>query len=67
MKKRKANNALDAPFSVYEVHLGSWRKKIEENRFLSYIEMADELVAYVKNMNFTHVELMPVMESYNFV
>jgi len=62
MKKRKANNALDAPFSVYEVHLGSWRKKIEENRFLSYVEMADELVAYVKNMNFTHVELMPVME-----
>ncbi|MUU77410.1 1,4-alpha-glucan branching protein GlgB [Winogradskyella endarachnes] len=62
MKKRKANNALDAPFSVYEVHLGSWKKKVEENRFLSYVEMADELVSYVKDMNFTHVELMPVME-----
>ncbi|WP_179349025.1 1,4-alpha-glucan branching protein GlgB [Winogradskyella pacifica] len=62
MKKRKKNNALDAPFSVYEVHLGSWKKKIEENRFMSYVEMADELVQYVKDMNFTHVELMPVME-----
>ena len=62
MKNRKKNNALDAPFSVYEVHLGSWKKQIEENRFLSYIELADELVAYVKEMNFTHVEFMPIME-----
>jgi len=62
MKKRKKNNALDAPFSVYEVHLGSWKKQLEENRFLSYVELADQLVSYVKEMNFTHVELMPVME-----
>lgn len=62
MKSRKQNNALDAPFSVYEVHLGSWRKKIEENRSLSYTELADNLVNYVKEMNFTHVELMPIME-----
>ncbi len=62
MKKRKKNNALDAPHSVYEVHLGSWKRQIEENRFLSYTELADELVAYVKEMNFTHVELMPIME-----
>ena len=62
MKNRKKNNALDAPFSVYEVHLGSWKKQVEENRFLSYIELADELVAYVKEMNFTHVEFMPIME-----
>jgi len=62
MKKRKKNNALDAPYSVYEVHLSSWKKKIEEDRFLTYKEMADELVSYVKEMNFTHVELMPVME-----
>ena len=62
MKKRKKNNALDAPYSVYEVHLGSWKKQIDENRFLSYVEFADELVAYVKEMNFTHVELMPIME-----
>ena len=62
MKKRKKNNALDAPYSVYEVHLGSWKKHVEEGRFLSYVELADELVSYVKEMNFTHVELMPVME-----
>ena len=62
MKKRKEHNALDAPYSVYEVHLGSWKKHLEENRFLSYNELADDLVNYVKDMNFTHVELMPVME-----
>ena len=62
MKSRKKHNALDAPFSVYEVHLGSWKKHVEENRFLSYFELADELVNYVKEMNFTHVELMPIME-----
>ena len=62
MKKRAKHNALNAPFSVYEVHLGSWRRKIEDNRFLSYTELADELVEYVKDMNFTHVEFMPIME-----
>ncbi|MBU3820587.1 1,4-alpha-glucan branching protein GlgB [Flavobacteriaceae bacterium XHP0103] len=62
MKSRKKHNALDAPYSVYEVHLGSWKKHVEENRFLSYYELADELVNYVKDMNFTHVELMPIME-----
>ena len=62
MKKRIKNNAIDAPYSVYEVHLGSWKKNIEENRFLSYEELADDLVDYVKKMNFTHVEFMPIME-----
>ena len=62
MKKRKDHNALNAPYSVYEVHLGSWKKQLEENRFLSYKELSDDLVKYVKEMNFTHVELMPVME-----
>ena len=62
MKKRKVHNALNAPYSVYEVHLGSWKKQLEENRFLSYKELSDDLVKYVKEMNFTHVELMPVME-----
>ncbi|WP_111707521.1 1,4-alpha-glucan branching protein GlgB [Lutibacter citreus] len=62
MKTRKDHNALDAPYSVYEVHLGSWKRKMEEDRFLSYVELADDLVAYVKEMNFTHVELMPIME-----
>jgi len=59
---RNKHNALNAPFSVYEVHLGSWKRKAEEDRFLSYHELADELASYVKDMNFTHVELMPIME-----
>lgn len=62
MKNRKKKNALDAPFSVYEVHLGSWKRHAKENRFLSYREMADELVNYVVDLNFTHVEFMPIME-----
>ncbi|NCO64496.1 MAG: 1,4-alpha-glucan branching protein GlgB [Flavobacteriales bacterium] len=62
MKKRKKHNALDAPYSVYEVHLGSWKRPLKEDRFLSYYELADDLVNYVKDMNFTHVELMPIME-----
>ncbi|WP_242158010.1 1,4-alpha-glucan branching protein GlgB [Aestuariivivens sediminis] len=62
MKKRMEHNALDAPYSVYEVHLGSWKKHVEENRFMSYHELADDLVNYIKDMNFTHVELMPIME-----
>jgi len=63
MRNRKKKNSLNAPISVYEVHLGSWRRKLEEqNRSLSYRELADELVTYVKEMGFTHVEFMPVME-----
>jgi len=62
MQNRKDFNGLDKPYSVYEVHLGSWRKKIEENRALTYAELAEELVNYVKEMGFTHVELMPIME-----
>ncbi|GAB4403209.1 MAG: 1,4-alpha-glucan branching protein GlgB [Microscillaceae bacterium] len=63
MQSRKKHNGLDRPFSVYEVHLGSWKRKIQEqNHSLSYIEMADELVGYVKKMGFTHVEFLPVME-----
>ncbi|AWH85820.1 1,4-alpha-glucan branching enzyme [Flavobacterium album] len=61
MATRQDKNGLDKPYSVYEVHLGSWRRA-EGGRFLSYIELADQLVAYVKEMNFTHVEFMPVME-----
>ncbi|MFI8379927.1 1,4-alpha-glucan branching protein GlgB [Leeuwenhoekiella sp. NPDC079379] len=62
MASRSTKNALDAPYSVYEVHLSSWRKTGEENRSLSYTEMADDLVSYVKDMQFTHVEFMPIME-----
>ena len=64
MKKRKKFNALDAPWSVYEVHLGSWMRPIKTNEesFNSYVQLKDHLVPYVKKMGFTHVELMPVME-----
>ncbi|MFD0861640.1 1,4-alpha-glucan branching protein GlgB [Sungkyunkwania multivorans] len=62
MGYRKDKNALDRPFSVYEVHLGSWMFNAEENRPLTYVELADALVNYVREMNFTHVEFMPIME-----
>jgi 1,4-alpha-glucan branching enzyme len=61
MKTRKDHNGLDKPYSVYEVHLGSWKRNIE-GKFLTYLELADELVAYVKETGFTHVEFMPIME-----
>ncbi len=62
MQNRYEKNSLKAPYSVYEVHLSSWKKKVEENRSLSYFELGEELVQYVKKMNFTHVEFMPIME-----
>ncbi len=62
MSYRKDKNDLDKPYAVYEVHFESWKKKVEENRSLSYWEASQELVQYVKEMNFTHVELMPIME-----
>jgi len=63
MKERKKHNAHDAPVSIYEVHLGSWRRKEDEdNRLLTYREFADELVTYLLKMNYTHVEIMPFTE-----
>ncbi len=63
MLSRKSSNSLEAPISIYEVHLGSWRRVPEENnRSLTYREAADYLIPYVKEMGFTHVELMPIME-----
>jgi 1,4-alpha-glucan branching enzyme len=63
MEKRRAHNALDAPISIYEVHLGSWRRVPEEgNRHLSYRELAPKLAEYVEQLGFTHVEFLPVME-----
>jgi 1,4-alpha-glucan branching enzyme len=63
MRNRAARNALDAPMSVYEVHLGSWRRvPHEQNRSLGYRELAHQLADYVTEMGFTHVELLPVME-----
>jgi 1,4-alpha-glucan branching enzyme len=61
--QRQAANALDAPMSIYEVHLASWRRKPEEgNRWLTWDELADELVPYAQDMGFTHLELLPVSE-----
>jgi 1,4-alpha-glucan branching enzyme len=60
---RRRANALDAPVAIYEVHLGSWRRKADEgNRFLTWRELGDELVPYVAEMGFTHVELLPISE-----
>ncbi|MAO15984.1 1,4-alpha-glucan branching protein GlgB [Muricauda ruestringensis] len=61
METREEKNALDKPYSVYEVHLGSWKKK-NGWESLSYLEMAQQLADYVEEMGFTHVEFMPVME-----
>jgi 1,4-alpha-glucan branching enzyme len=56
-------NALGAPISIYEVHLGSWRRRPEEgHRWLTYRELADELPAYVRDLGFTHIEVLPVTE-----
>jgi 1,4-alpha-glucan branching enzyme len=63
MKNRHSSNSLNAPISIYEVHLGSWRRVPEEgNRYLTYREMAHYLADYMKEMGFTHVEFLPVME-----
>jgi 1,4-alpha-glucan branching enzyme len=63
MRTRAERNAFTAPIAVYEMHIGSWRRVGEDNnRPLSYRELAEPLAEYLRNMNFTHVELMPVME-----
>ena len=64
LKKRKKHNALDAPWSVYEVHLASWQRpdKNDEESYNTYDQITERLVPYVKELGFTHVELMPVME-----
>ncbi|UHO39996.1 1,4-alpha-glucan branching protein GlgB [Chryseobacterium capnotolerans] len=63
MDGRWEKNNLDAPISVYELHLGSWvREGDSPDRFLNYRDIAEKLVPYIKEMEFTHVEFMPVME-----
>ena len=59
---RARANAIDAPISIYEVHLGSWKRNPENNFWLTYEQLAKELVAYVKDMGFTHIEFLPVSE-----
>jgi 1,4-alpha-glucan branching enzyme len=61
LKTRTTKEARREPMSVYEVHLGSWRKK-NGSEFLTYAELADQLVSYAKDMGFTHIELLPVSE-----
>lgn len=60
--QRKAANAFDQPISIYEVHLGSWRRHTDNNFWLSYKELAEQLIPYVKEMGFTHIELLPINE-----
>ena len=63
MQRRAAANALGSPWSIYELHLGSWRRVPgERNRFLSYRELAPAVADYALDVGFTHVELLPVME-----
>lgn len=60
IKKREKTDKFNSPMSIYEINLSSWRKHGEN--YLSYVQLSDELVAYLKEMNYTHVEFMPLME-----
>jgi 1,4-alpha-glucan branching enzyme len=61
MEQRAAAKILESPVSTYEVHVGSW-VRVDQNRPLSYLELADKLIPYVKKMGYTHIELMPIAE-----
>jgi len=61
-RRRHENSWLDRPMSIYEVHLGSWARGADGERFLSFRELTGRLVPYVHDMGFTHIELLPVME-----
>lgn len=62
MSNRPQKTAYNEPVSIYEIHFGSWKRNKEEGRSLTYIEMADELIPYIKEMGYTHVEFMPLSE-----
>ena len=62
MKERAVKNTFTSPMNIYECHLGSWKRPEGEDKFYSYRELADLLVPYVKEMGYTHVEFLPVME-----
>ena len=63
MQKRAKHDLYHKPMSVYEVHFGSWKRRAEQgNRWLSYLELADDLIPYVKGLGFTHIEIMGIAE-----
>ena len=63
IKQREQTKWHEKPISVYEVHLGSWKRNVEQgNRWLTYRELAEQLIPYVKEMGYTHIELMPIAE-----
>jgi len=63
MRHRQARTGTDAPISIYECHLGSWMRSPDDgNRYLTYRELADRLIPYVKHMGFTHIEVLPITE-----
>jgi 1,4-alpha-glucan branching enzyme len=62
LEARASRDWLHAPMSIYEVHGGSWRRKAEGGRWLTYRELADELIPYVKSLGYTHIEFLPLME-----
>ncbi|TBR15226.1 1,4-alpha-glucan branching protein GlgB, partial [bacterium] len=68
IRERKGRQSLDKPLSIYEVHLGSWRRKFEDGQWhwLTYREIAQELTEYVSEMGFTHVEFLPVSEHWDY-
>ena len=62
IKERSNGSALGKPMAIYEMHIGSWRRPVGEDRYLTYRELAEELPRYCEELGFTHVEFMPVME-----
>jgi len=62
MTKRESQVSVNQPMNIYEVHLGSWKRPTDGREFLNYREIAKEMSAYVKDMGYTHIELMPIME-----